>query len=126
MAPFNIGPNPLTPAIVRALVAQTTAQQKAVCFIAFVIGKLQVLNLPFRLNPALGAPVDATTNGKLFAYQGELIQGVASLVEIPDNWFNLTPTVVVPLVASAQALLAADVNPTVTFGPYVVADDNTM
>ena len=48
------------------------------------------------------------------------------LVEIPDNWFNLTPTVVAPLVASAQALLAADVNPTVTFGPYVVTDANTM
>ena len=32
----------------------------------------------------------------------------------------------VPLVASAQALLAAVVNPTVTFGPYVVADANTM
>jgi hypothetical protein len=126
MALFNIGPNPPTPAIVRALVAKTTAQQKAVCFIAFVDGKLQVFFLPFRLNTALGAPVDATTNGKLFAYQGELIQGVGLLVEIPDDWFNLTTAVVVPLVASAQALLAVDVAPTVTFGPYAVGDANTM
>ena len=96
------------------------------CFIALVDGKLQAFFLPFCLNTALGAPVDATTNGKLFAYQGELFQGVGSLVKIPDNWFNLTPTVVAPLVAIAQALLAADVNPTVTFGPYVVADANTM
>ena len=69
--------------------------------------------------------MDATTNGKLFAYQGELVQGVGLLVEIPDDWFNLTATIVVPLVTSAQALLAADTNVSVNFGPYAVGDANT-
>jgi hypothetical protein len=93
--------------------------------VAFVVGKLQVFFLPFSLNTALGVPADPTTNNKLFTFQGDVVQGVASMVHIPDDWFNLTARVLVPTVTNARGLLAADTDTSLTFGPYAAGDVDT-
>ena len=106
----------------------TTAQQKAVYFVALVDNKLQLFLLPFCINLALGVPDDPYLTGKLFAFQGNVVKGVGSLVHIPDNWFSLTTRIVVPTVASARELMAADTNPAITFRPYAsgTADTNKV
>ena len=115
MSAFNIGANPSSLADIRDLIAEATTQQKAVCFVALVDDKLQLFLLPFRINSALGVPDDPYLTGKLFAFQGNVVKGVGSLVHIPDNWFNLTTSIVVPTVASSRALMASDTNPAITF-----------
>ena len=82
---FNIGANPSSPADVQDLVAEATAQRKAVCFVALVGDNLQLFLLPFCINLALGAPDDPYSTGKLFAFQGNVLKGVGSLVHIPDD-----------------------------------------
>ena len=73
----------------------------------------------------MGVPDDPYSTGKLFAFQGNVVKGVGSLVHIPDNRFNLTTRIVVPTVASARALMAADTNPAITFGPYAAGTADT-
>jgi hypothetical protein len=93
--------------------------------VALVDDKLQLFLLPFCINAALGVPDDPYSTGKLFAFQGNVVKGVGSLVHIPDNCFNLTTRILVPTVASARALMAADTNPAITFGSYAAGTADT-
>ena len=108
-----------TPATVRAQVVEATAQQ-----VAFVNGKLQPFFLPFTIKPALGMAEDASIHNKVHAFWGELIQGAATLVHLPDDVVNLANQVQVPTLMSAKILLAANATLT-TFGPYAVGDLDT-
>ncbi len=68
-------------------------------------GLLRPYFLPFRRDQAVGAPVHPATDNKLFAFNGELIQGQGVVVEIPNQWFNLIPNTTVATTASTQGLL---------------------
>jgi len=113
-----------TPATVRAQVVEATAQQKAVGLVALVNGKLQPFFLPFTIKPALGMAEDLSFHNKVHAFYGELIQGAATVVHLPDDVFNLSSQVQVPTLMSAKILLAADATLT-SFGPYAVGDPDT-
>jgi len=106
-----------TPATVRAQVVEATAQQKAVGLVALVNGKLQPFFLPFTIKPALGMAEDLSFHNKVHAFYGELIQGAATVVHLPDDVFNLSSQVQVPTLMSAKILLAANATLT-SFGPY--------
>jgi len=113
-----------TPATVRAQVVEATTQQKAVGLVALVNGKLQPFFLPFTVKPALGMAEDLSFHYKVHAFYGELIQGAATVVHLPDDVFNLSSQVQVPTLMSAKTLLAADATLT-SFGPYAVGDPDT-
>ncbi len=56
----------------------------------------------------MGVVEHAPTDGKLFAFEGELVGTQGYLVELRDDLFNLTPCITVPDVEHARGLLAAD------------------
>ena len=67
---------------------------------------------------------DVSIHNKVHAFWGELIQGQATLVHLPNDVFNLANQVQVPTLMSAKILLAADVTLT-SFGPYAIGDPDT-
>ena len=115
---------PATPATVRAQVVEATAQHKAVGLIAFVNGKLHPFFLPFTIKPALGMAEDLSIHNKMHAFWGELIHGAATVVHLPDDFFNLSNQVQVPTLMSAKTLMAANATMT-SFGPFNVGDADT-
>ena len=90
-----------------------------------VEGLLRPYFLPFRRDQAVGVPPHAPTDNKLFAFDGELIQGQGSLVEIPNQWFNLVPNTTVGTVANIQGLLGGDANLQL-LGPFNAGDADTL
>lgn len=125
MTPFAISAGSATPAVVRAQVVEATAQRKAVCFMALVAEKLQAFFFPFTIKPALGVAEDLSIHNKMYAFHGEVVLGVGSLVHIPDDLFNQATSVIVPTTVNAKALLAADTTVT-TFGPFIAGDADTV
>jgi hypothetical protein len=74
----------------------------------------------------MGTAPHLATDGKLFIYDGELIQGQGTLIELPNQWFNLTPMVTVPTTATnIHAQLAANQN-SATLGPFVAGAVDTL
>jgi len=51
---------------------------------------------------------DLSTHNKVHAFHGELIEGMPTLVHLPDDYFNLASQVQVPTLMSAKILLAAN------------------
>ncbi len=128
LAPFNItiaGGQNETPDVVRNLIATAANQHLPVATILLVEGKLRPYFLPFRREHAVGAPPHPATDGKLFAFDGELIHGHSPLIELPNQWFNLSPVVTVPTAANIVGQLAADPNLN-TLGPYAIGDPDTL
>ena len=110
LSSFNIiaGAVPDSPDAVHQRIAAAANQHLPVALLLLVDGVLRPYFLPFRRDQALGVPAHPPTDNKLFAYDGELIQGQGSLVELPNQWFNLAPLTTVASVASIGGLLAAD------------------
>ena len=127
LSSFNIIPGavPDMPDAVRQRVAAAANQHLPIALLLFVDGKLRPYFLPFRRDQAMGAPAHGATDNKFFAYDGELIQGQGSLVEVPNQWFNLAPLTTVATVASTQGLLAADANMS-ALGPHIVGGADTL
>ena len=128
MAPFNItiagGVNE-TPDVVRTRIAAAANQQLPIATLLLVEGILRPYFLPFRREHAMGVPPHPATDGKLFAYDGELIHGQGPLVELPNQWFNLSPVATVPTTANIAAQLAAD--PLLALvGPYAIGEADTL
>ena len=98
-----------TAVVTRAQVVEATTQHKAVCLVFFVNGKLQPLIFPFTIKGLISSQQGA-------AFRGELIQGVATLVHLPDDCFNLASQVQVPTLMSAKILLADKALPRVCKG----------
>ena len=94
------------PATVRAQVVEATAQRKAVCLVALIGDKLQPFFLPFSIKPDLGVIEDLSIHNKVHTFHGEVILGTATLVHVPDEYFNQQATLLVqvPTVVSAKAL----------------------
>jgi hypothetical protein len=66
-------------------------------------------------------------HSQLFAYDGELIQGQGSLVEFPNQWFNLAPLTTIATTANIGGLLAADANLNLnSMGPFNAGDPGTL
>ena len=127
LSSFNIiiGTPPDTPDAVRQRIAAAANQHLPIALLLFVNGILRPYFLPFRRDQAMGIQAHAATDNKLFAYDGELIQGQGSLVEFPNQWFSLAPQITVATVANIGGLLAAD--PTLTsVGPLVAGDPDTI
>jgi hypothetical protein len=116
--------NNLSPAHVRAQIVEATAQRKAVCLVALIDGKIHPFFFPFTIKPALGVAEDTTMHNKMHAFHGEVINGNGILVHVPDDCFNQANKVQVPTLASAKALLAADLTLT-SFGPFGANDADT-
>lgn len=129
MAPFNItvaaGGQNETPDVVRNRIAAAANQRLPLAVLLLVDGLLQPYFLPFRREQAMGARPHPATDGKLFAFDGELIHGQGTLVEIPNQWFNLTQVVTAPTTANIAAQLAADPNLD-RLGPYAAGDADTL
>lgn len=62
--------------------------------------------LPFHQEHAKGVPPHPATDGKLFAYDGELIHGQGTLVKTPNQWFNLSLVATIATTANIAAQLA--------------------
>ncbi|KAL3810349.1 hypothetical protein ACHAXA_003078 [Cyclostephanos tholiformis] len=128
LAPFNInaaGGVHDTPETVRNRLAAAANQRLPVALALLVEGRLRPYFLPFCREQAMGAPPHPATDGKLFAYDGELVSGQGPLAEIPNSCFNLSPVVVAPTTASIATQLAADPHLQLV-GPYAVGNADTI
>jgi hypothetical protein len=127
-APFDISltdANP-TPDTVRQQIAAASNQCSPLAILLLVDGLLRVYCLPFQCNQAVGAAPVPALDGKFFAFDGKLVLGQGVLVEIPAQWFNMTAQVQVPTLDNIRAQLAADGSPTLTLGPYIGGNPNTV
>jgi hypothetical protein len=126
LAPFNIVPGDgnMTPLAVRQQVAAASNQRLPVALLVMIGGRLIPLFLPFRRERAMGVAEHAPTDGKLFAFEGELVGTQGYLVELRDDLFNLTPRVTVPDVGHARGLLAAD-SAAQVLGPFADGSEHT-
>jgi hypothetical protein len=128
MAPFNItvaGGQNETPESVRNRLAAAANQRLLIAVLLLVDGRLRPYFLPFRRDHAMGAIPHPATDGKLFAYDGELIHGQGSLVELPNQWFNLTQVVTAPTTANIAARIAGEPQVEI-LGPYAAGDAETV
>ena len=127
LSSFNIiaGAIPDTPDAVRQRIAAAANQHLPIALLLFVDGVLRPYFLQFRRDQALGVPAHPATDNKLFAFDGELIQGQGSVVELPNQWFNLAPLTTVATVPNASGLLAADAALT-SLGPFQAGDPDTV
>jgi hypothetical protein len=126
-APLDISltdENP-TPDNVRQQIAAASNQCSPLAIVLLVNRLLCVYCLPFRCNLAVGAPAVPALDGKLFAFDGELVLGQGVLVEIPAQWFKVAQAQV-PTVDHIRARLAADASPTLTLGSYAGGDFDTV
>ncbi len=115
-----------TPNTVRQQIAAASNQRSPLAILLLVDGLLRVYCLPFRRKQAVGAAHAPPLDGKFFAFDGKLILGQRVLVEIPAQWFNMTAQVQVPTLNIIRAQLAVNGSPTLTLGPYVGGDPNTV
>ena len=85
LSSFNIiqGAAPDTPDAVRQRIAAAANQHLPIAFLLLLLvdGLLRPYFLPFRRDQAVGTPGHLPTDNKLFAFDGELIQGQGILVE---------------------------------------------
>jgi hypothetical protein len=127
LSSFNIvnGIAPDTPDAVRQGIAAAANQRLPIALLLLVDGLLRPYFLPFRRDQAVGIAAHPPTDNKLFAFDGELIQGQGSVVEIPNQWFNLIPNTTVATIGNTQGLLGGDVNLQI-LGPFNVGDADTM
>ncbi len=109
LAPFRVEDNNnAAPLIVRQLLAAAANQHLPVALVALVNGLLAPLFLPFRRERAMGVAEHPATDGRMYAFEGELIGTQGFLVELADESFNLTPCMTMPDVGHVRGLLAAD------------------
>ena len=89
LSSFNIiaGIAPDTPDAVRQSIAAAANQRLPIALLLLVDGLLRPYFLPFRHDQAVGTPGHLPTDNKLFAFDGELIQGQGILVEIPNQGY---------------------------------------
>jgi hypothetical protein len=75
LAPFNIAPGDgnMTPLAIRLLVAASSNQRLPIALLVMIGGRLIPLFLPFKRKRAMGVVEHATTDGKLFAFEGKLV-----------------------------------------------------
>ena len=65
----------------------------------------------------MGVAKHPATDGRMFAFKGEIIGTQSYLIELADESFNLTPCMTVPNVGHVRGLLAADPQ-LATVGPF--------
>jgi len=84
LAPFDIDinnpGNNATPDAVRQQIAAAGNQRIPLAMVLLVEGRLKPFFLPFRLEQAVGATPNPAIDGKIFAYDGELIHNQGILV----------------------------------------------
>jgi hypothetical protein len=126
-APFDISLTDANPApkIVRQQITAASNQRSPLAIVLLVNGLLCVYCLPFRRDQAVGAPAVPALDGKLFAFNGELVLAQGVLVEIPAQWFKVAQAQV-PTVDNIRARLAANTSPTLTLEPYAGGDPGTV
>jgi hypothetical protein len=127
-APFNISLTNANPTLnnVCQQIAAVSNQRSPLANVLLDNGLTHVYGLPFRCDQAVGvAPVSAL-DGKYFVFDGEPVLSQGVLVEIPAQWFNMTAQVQVPTLDNIRVQLAANASPTLTFGPYVGGDPDTV
>jgi hypothetical protein len=109
LAPFSVedNNNP-TPSAVHQLIAAAGNQHLPVALLALVDGRLMPFFLPFRRERAMGVAEHPATDGRMIAFEGELIGAQSYLIELADDSFNLTPRMIVPDEGHVHGLLAAD------------------
>ncbi|KAL3808781.1 hypothetical protein ACHAXA_011404 [Cyclostephanos tholiformis] len=109
LAPFRVEENNnAAPLVVRQLLAAAANQLLPVALVALVDGRLTPLFLPFRRDRAMGVEEHPATDGRMYAFEGELIGTQGYLVELADDAFNLTPRMTIPDVGHVRGLLATD------------------
>ena len=97
------------PSTVRQQIVEAVAQQKFITLVLLVDGLLKPYFLPFRRSQAAGDAPDPSIDNKIFAFDGELINGEGVLVELVDSYFNQVPNQVqVSTVADIKAQLTAE------------------
>ena len=95
------------------------------CLVACINDKLHPFFLLFTIKPAVGMVEDLSVHNKMHAFHGEVIQGNATLVHLPDDYFNQATQFQVPTLLNAKALLAADATNT-SFGPFLAGEVDTI
>jgi hypothetical protein len=125
LAPFQVEENNnVAPLAVRQLISAAANQHLPVALMALVNGRLTPLFLPFRRDRAMGVAEHPATDGRMYAFEGDLIGTQGYLVELADESFNLTPRMTVPDVGHVRGLLAADPQALVV-GPFAENAANT-
>jgi hypothetical protein len=127
LSSFNIivGIAPDTPNAVRQDIAAAANQHLPVALLLLVDGILHPCFLPFRHDQAVRATAHPPTDNKLFAFDGELIHGQGVIVELPNQWFNLIPNIMVATAANIQGLLGGDATLEM-LGPFNAGDADTV
>lgn len=111
---------------VRKAVVGASSHQLPLALGLLINGGVKLFFLPFRIEQVAGAAPDPSIDNKIFAVEGDVIHGEASLVHLVDSHFNQLPHLVqVPTVAFLQTQLAADNNPEFMMGPYDANDAST-
>jgi len=111
---------------VRKAVVGASSHQLPLALGLLINRGVKLLFLPFRIEQVAGAAPDPSIDNKIFAVEGDVINGEASLVHLVDSHFNqLTHLVQVPTVAHIQTQIAADNNPDFMMGPYDANDAST-
>lgn len=114
------------PATVRQQIVEAVAQQKFITMVLLVDGLLKPFFLPFRRSQAAGDAPDPSIDNKIFAFDGELINGEGVLIELTDNLFTQVPNQVqVSTVAETKAQLTANTAPDFMMGPFAAAAGDT-
>ncbi|KAL3816142.1 hypothetical protein ACHAXA_001629 [Cyclostephanos tholiformis] len=125
LAPFRVEENNnAAPLVVRQLLAAAANQLLPVALVALVNGRLTPLFLPFRRDRAMGVEEHPATDGRMYAFEGELIGTQGYLVELADDSFNLTPRMTIPDVGHVRGLLATDPQ-LQAVGPFAENTPNT-
>jgi hypothetical protein len=73
----------------------------------------------------MGVAEHPATDGRMYAFEGELIGTQGYLVELAKDSFNLTPRMTVPDVRHVRGLLAAD-SQLLVVGPFAENALNTL
>ena len=111
---------------VRKAVVGASSHQLPLALGLLINREVKLFFLPFRIEQVAGAAPDPSIDNRIFAVEGDLINGEASLVHLVDSHFNqLTHLVQVPTVAHIQTQIASNNNPDFMMGPYDAADAST-
>ncbi|KAL3817629.1 hypothetical protein ACHAXA_011717 [Cyclostephanos tholiformis] len=126
LAPFQVKENNnATPLVVHQLISAMANQLLPVALVALVNGRLTPLFLPFRRDQVMGVAEHPATDGRMYAFEGELIGTQGYLVELANDSFNLTPCMTIPDVGHVRGLLATSPQLQVADGMAVACEPLT-
>lgn len=123
---IDLNANNVSAETVRAQLTAAGNRRHPLCLGVVVEGKVHLFFLPFKWELAAGVAADAALDNKLFAFDGELVNGQGCIVELPIDLFHqLNVQVHVGTVDHIKNELAGDTSLDFMMGPFTNADAGT-